>query len=37
MWSDAGAFHTTNTVEAYEGDECVSDRTRELSVPRDLV
>ena len=37
MRSDATAFYTTNAIEAYEGDEQVFARTRELSVPRDLV
>ena len=37
MWSDAGAFHTTNTVEAYEGEQQVFAGTRDFSVPRDLV
>ena len=35
MWSDAAAFHTSNAVEAYEGDDQVFTRTRELSIPRD--
>ena len=37
MWSDAGAFYTTNTVEAYEGEQQVFAGTRDFSVPRDLV
>ena len=37
MRSDATAFYTTNAIKAYEGDEQVFARTRELSVPRDLV
>ena len=36
MWSDASSFHTTNTVEAYEGEERIFERTRRFSVPRDL-
>jgi predicted acyl esterase len=37
MRSDAASFHLTNVVEAYEGEEQVFARTRELTVPRDLV
>ena len=37
MWSDAAAFHTSNAVEAYERDDQVFTRTRELSIPRDHV
>ena len=37
MWSDSDAFHTTNSVEAYEGPEKVFARTWTFSVPRDLV
>ena len=32
-WSDAAAFYTTNAVEAYEGDEQIFARTRELERP----
>jgi putative CocE/NonD family hydrolase len=37
MWSDTAAFHTANTVEAYENGEQVFARTSDFSVPRDLV
>jgi hypothetical protein len=37
MWSDAASFHTTNTVEAFEGRERLFARTWSFSVPRDHV
>jgi hypothetical protein len=37
MWSDAERFFVTTTVVAYEGDEQVFERSRELAVLRDHV
>ncbi len=37
LWSDAAAFHVTNSVEAYEGMSQVFARTWTFSTPRDLV
>ena len=37
MTSSATAFHVTQRLDAYEGDERVFTRTWEFSFPRDLV
>ena len=36
LWSDAGVFHVSNTVEAYAGDEQVFTSARQFWVARDL-
>ena len=37
MWSDAEAFHVTNELAAFEGEEQVAERRWSFSTPRDLV
>jgi hypothetical protein len=37
MTSTADAFHVTQRLDAYEGEECIRSRTWELRLPRDGV